>query len=69
MGKVAVACIQQMSVTSPQPFGASIPIVQVKPEDNLNIVHTKMIHEKCLCIEIDDDVMYICRFPSKILCD
>ena len=35
----------------------------------LDIVDVSMIHEKCLCIEIDDNAMYVCRFPSKILCD
>ena len=67
--KAAVACIQQMVVTSMHPFGESIPIVQVEQRDHLDIVDVRMIHEKCLCIEVDDNAMYICRFPSKILCD
>lgn len=70
VGKAAVASIQQMLVTSMQPFGENIPIVKVELKDNfLDIVDVSMIHEKCLCIEIDDNTMYICRFPSTILCD
>lgn len=69
VGKDAIACIQRMLVTSMQPFSDSIPIVQVEQKDDLDVVNVRMIHEKCLCIEIDDSTTYICRFPSKVLCD
>ena len=69
VGKDAIACIQQMLVTSVQPLSDSIPIVQVERKDHMDVVDVRMIHEKCLYIEIDDSTTYICRFPSKALCD
>ena len=52
VGKDAIACIQRILVTSVQPFSDSILIVQVEQKDHLDVVDVRMIHGKCLCIEI-----------------
>lgn len=69
--KVAVALVQTMTVLSTHPFCEdSIPTVQVKEQEAVwDVIDVHMIREKCICVEIDDDTLYVSRFPCKILCD
>ena len=65
-----IASVQRLVVTSKDPFiYDSIPMVKVKEQSLYDVINICDIYEKCVYVEIDNDNTYVCRFPSKILCD
>lgn len=66
----ATALIETVRIVSVRPFAeGDIEIVQVsKLEKSFIIIDIHSLREKCVCVGLQH-VMYVCRFPSKILCD
>lgn len=70
INQCVVASVQRLVVTSKDPFiHDSIPIAKVQEQSLYDVINICDIYEKCVYVEIDNDNKYVCRFPSKILCD
>ncbi len=63
----AVAVVRKFTVLLPIPeFQPTLAILQVKRTDILHVVHVTNIIEKLVCIDIDVDKTYVCKFPCSV---
>ena len=62
-----IVLVQKLIVTAR--FKEDIPIYRVRKLDEYVVINVCDIKEKCTYVEVDDNSVYVCRFPCKILTD
>lgn len=70
---VPMAVVRRLEIASRSPFGhhSHLSAILVQPASvfSYSLIAVHNIKEKCLYVEVEDNVAYIFRFPSKFLND
>ena len=62
-----IALVQKLIVIAR--FKEDMPIFRARKSDEYNVISVYDIKEKCMYVKVDDNNVYVCRFPCKILTD